>query len=165
MKRYGITGWKNTGKTGLVERLVAHFTRQGLTVSTIKHAHQSFDVDQPGTDSSRHRVAGAQEVLLASPKRVAILQELRDAPQPSLDLLLGRLSPCDLVLIEGFKVSTHNKIECHRSVVTQPPRAMDDQTIRALASDHPVEGMVHRPVFDLDDTAAIAEFIAAEVGL
>jgi len=103
MKIYGITGWKNCGKTGLMERLVSHFTMHGLTVSTIKHAHHSTDVDQPGTDSHRHRQAGASEVILASRHRVAVMQELRRAEEPPLADLLARLSPVDLVLVEGYK--------------------------------------------------------------
>ena len=103
MKIYGVTGWKNAGKTGLMERLVAEITSRGLSVSTIKHAHHSFDVDHPGKDSHRHRVAGAHEVLLASKNRIALMQELRDQEEPELAHLLTRLSPVDLVLIEGYK--------------------------------------------------------------
>ena len=103
MKIYGIVGWKNAGKTGLMERLVTEITSRGSTVSTIKHAHHNFDVDQPGKDSYRHRAAGAREVLLASANRVALMQELRGAREPPLDALLARLSPVDLVLVEGYK--------------------------------------------------------------
>ena len=116
MKIYGVTGWKNAGKTGLMERLVAEITSRGLSVSTIKHAHHSFDVDHPGKDSHRHRVAGAHEVLLASKNRIALMQELRDHEEPELAHLLTRLSPVDLVLIEGYKRDRHPKIEAHRAV-------------------------------------------------
>ncbi|CUK00537.1 Molybdenum cofactor biosynthesis adapter protein [Ruegeria denitrificans] len=163
MRVYGVTGWKNAGKTGLMERLVAEITPRGFTVSTLKHAHHNVDVDQPGTDSYRHRVAGASEVLLASGQRVAIMQELRGAPEPSLDALLARLSPVDLVLIEGFKREAHPKVEAYRAVAGNPLMAPENATIRAVASDTPLDVAV--PVFDLNDTAGIADFILHEVGL
>ena len=163
MKVYGVTGWKNAGKTGLMERLVTEITARGHSVSTVKHAHHSFDVDQPGRDSYRHRVAGAQEVLLASGHRVAIMQELRGAPEPELDSLLARLSPVDLVLIEGYKRARHPKIEAYRAEAGNSLIAPADPTIRAVAADSAVEAPC--PVMDLDDTAAIADFILREVGL
>ncbi|MDE4060001.1 MAG: molybdopterin-guanine dinucleotide biosynthesis protein B [Pseudophaeobacter sp. bin_em_oilr2.035] len=163
MKIYGVTGWKNAGKTGLMERLVAEFCARGLSVSTLKHAHHSTDVDQPGTDSHRHRSAGASEVLLASPNRVAIMQELRDAEEPSFIDLLSRLNPVDLVLVEGFKREPHPKIEAYRTDAGNPLIAPGDQSIRAVASD--ISLNLDRPVFDLDDTVAIADFIAGELGL
>jgi molybdopterin-guanine dinucleotide biosynthesis protein MobB len=115
MKIFGVAGWKNSGKTGLMERLVAEICARGITVSTIKHAHHAFDVDQPGKDSHRHRVAGAREVLLASGKRWALMHELRDVPEPPLADLIAHLSPVDLVLIEGYKRADHPKIEAHRA--------------------------------------------------
>ena len=163
MKIYGVTGWKNSGKTGLMERLVAEITRRGLTVSTVKHAHHSFDVDHPGKDSHRHRVAGALEVVLASRNRIALMQELRDQDEPALADLLARLSPVDLVLIEGYKRDRHPKIEAHRAETGQPLIAPGDDTIRAVASDVPLT--LDRPVFDLNDTVALADFILSEVGL
>ncbi|WP_027256443.1 molybdopterin-guanine dinucleotide biosynthesis protein B [Leisingera aquimarina] len=163
MKIYGVTGWKNNGKTGLMERLVAEFCTRGLTVSTLKHAHHATDVDQPGTDSYRHRQAGASEVVLASPNRVAIMQELRGAGEPSFTELLSRLRPVDLILVEGFKRETHPKIEAYRTAAGQPLIAPDDQTIRAVASDVPLH--LDRPVFDLNGTAKIADFIQSELGL
>ena len=163
MKLYGVVGWKNAGKTGLMERLVAEIAGRGLTVSTVKHAHHSFDVDQPGKDSHRHRVAGAHEVLLASRSRFALMHEIRDAPEPTLDELLARLAPVDLVLIEGYKRDRHPKIEAFRAVTGNPLIAPEDPTVRAVASDVALE--LDRPVFDLDDTGAIADFILAEVGL
>ena len=163
MKIYGVTGWKNAGKTGLMERLVAEITSRGLSVSTIKHAHHSFDVDHPGKDSHRHRVAGAHEVLLASKNRIAMMQELRDHEEPELAHLLTRLSPVDLVLIEGYKRDRHPKIEAHRAVTGQPLIAPGDDTIRAVASDVPLT--LDRPVFGLDDTIALADFVLREVGL
>lgn len=163
MKIYGVTGWKNAGKTGLMERLVAEITSRGLSVSTIKHAHHSFDVDHPGKDSHRHRVAGAHEVLLASKNRIALMQELRNQEEPELAHLLTRLSPVDLVLIEGYKRDRHPKIEAHRAVTGQPLIAPGDDTIRAVASDVPLT--LDRPVFGLDDTIALADFVLREVGL
>lgn len=163
MKVYGVTGWKNSGKTGLMERLVAEISARGISVSTVKHAHHGFDVDQPGRDSYRHRVAGAQEVLLASGNRVALMQELRGAPEPKLGDLLARLSPVDLVLVEGYKREAHPKIEAHRGATGQALIATGDDSIRAVASDQPL--VMDRPVFDLDDTGAIADFVLAEVGL
>lgn len=163
MKIYGVTGWKNNGKTGLMERLVAEFCARGLTVSTIKHAHHATDVDQPGTDSHRHRQAGASEVVLASAGRIAIMQELRGAPEPPLAELLARLSPADLVLVEGYKREPHPKIEAFRQAAGTDLIAPQDPNIRAVASDTPLA--LDRPVFDLNDTAAIADFIETELGL
>jgi len=168
MKIYGVVGWKNAGKTGLMERLVAEITNRGFTVSTVKHAHHTFDVDQPGRDSHRHRVAGASEVLLASGQRFALMHELRGADEPTLAELLPRLSPVDLVLIEGFKRDGHPKVEAYRAEPGNPLIAPGDDSIRAVASDVPLDldrPVFDRPVFDLDDTDAIADFILAEVGL
>lgn len=163
MKLYGVVGWKNAGKTGLMERLVTEITGRGFSVSTVKHAHHRFDVDHPGKDSHRHRVAGATEVLLASRNRFALMHELRDEDEPSLDALLSKLAPVDLVLIEGYKRDAHPKVEAHRSVTGNPLIAPDDPTVRAVASDTALD--LDRPVFDLDDTKAIADFILAETGL
>lgn len=163
MKVWGVVGWKNAGKTGLMERLVAEFAARGLSVSTIKHAHHGFDVDQPGKDSFRHRTAGATEVLVASAGRYAIMHELRDAPEPSLDDLLARLSLVDLVLVEGYKRDRHPKVEAWRAVNANPLIADDDPTVRAVAADVNLDR--DQPVFDLNDTVAIADFIAAELGL
>ncbi|MCR9124537.1 MAG: molybdopterin-guanine dinucleotide biosynthesis protein B [Rhodobacteraceae bacterium] len=163
MKVFGVTGWKNAGKTGLMERLVREIADRGFSVSTVKHAHHSFDVDHPGRDSYRHRMAGAHEVMLASGRRVALMQELRGAPEPTLSDLLARLSPVDLVLVEGYKRGAHPKIECHRAVTGQPLIAPGDPSIRAIASDVPLG--IDRPVLNLDDTVAIAGFILSEVGL
>ena len=157
---YGVTGWKNTGKTGLMERLVTEFTARGLTVSTLKHAHHTVDVDQPGKDSRRHRDAGAHQVLLASANRWALMTELRGAPEPPLSDLLARLDPVDLVLVEGYKRDRHRKIETHRAAAGHALLAPTDPTVRAVATDTPLE--VDRPTFPLDDTAAIADFILAD---
>lgn len=163
MKIFGVTGWKNSGKTGLMERLITEFTARGLTVSSIKHAHHSFDIDHPGRDSYRHRDAGARQVLLASRNRWALMHELRDEDEPSLGDLLKQLSPVDLVLIEGYKRDRHPKIEAHRKETGQPLIAPEDETIVAVASDTSVA--INRPVLDLNDTAAIANFIAQHLEL
>ncbi|WP_299604452.1 molybdopterin-guanine dinucleotide biosynthesis protein B [uncultured Tateyamaria sp.] len=163
MRLYGVVGWKNAGKTGLMERLVTEITGRGHSVSTVKHAHHTFDVDHPGKDSHRHRVAGASEVLLASRNRVALMQELRDQDEPTLDQLLTRLSPVDLVLVEGYKRDAHPKVEAHRAETGNALIAPDDPTVRAIASDTALT--MDRPVFDLNDTKSIADFILSEVGL
>ena len=163
MKIYGITGYKNAGKTGLMERLVTEITGRGFTVSTVKHAHHSFDVDHPGKDSFRHRQAGANQVLLSSRNRWALMTELRGADEASLDDLLAQLTPVDLVLVEGYKRDRHPKIEAYRGETGHPLIALGDETIKAVASDTALD--VTQPLFDLNDTKAIADFILAEVGL
>jgi molybdopterin-guanine dinucleotide biosynthesis adapter protein len=162
---FGISGWKNSGKTGLTVRLVEEFTRRGYTVSTIKHAHHEFDIDKQGADSYRHRQAGAQEVTIVSGTRFAIMHELRGAPEPTLADILPRLAPCDLLLIEGYKREPIAKIEARRLEASkQTPLAEDDPHILAIAADHTVENSPI-PVFNLDDTSAIADFIANATGL
>ena len=163
MRVFGVVGWKNAGKTGLMERLVTEITTRGFTVSTVKHAHHSFDVDHEGKDSYRHRQAGATEVLLASGNRFALMHELRDEAEPSLEALLAKLAPVDLVLVEGYKRDAHPKVEAHRSVTGNPLIAPGDKTVRAVASDTALE--LDRPVFDLNDTKTIADFILEQVGL
>jgi len=169
MKLYGVTGWKNAGKTGLMERLVAEITSRGLTVSTVKHAHHATEIDHPGRDSHRHREAGAREVIVASPVRWALMHELRGAPEPPLADLLARLAPVDLILVEGYKRARHPKVEAHRPATGNPLLAPDNPTIRAVASTaapgDPSLAGVSVPVLSLDDTAAIADFILREVGL
>lgn len=164
MRVFGVVGWKNSGKTTMVERLVAIFTARGFTVSTMKHAHHAFDVDTEGRDSHRHRVAGAREVLVAGGRRWALMHELRNAPEPSLETLLARLSPVDLVLVEGFKASQHPKVEVHRTVTADPPIALKDPTIRAVASDTVYPGLTC-PVLPIADPSRVADFIANAAGL
>lgn len=164
MKIYGVTGWKNAGKTGLMERLVTEITDRGYSVSTVKHAHHDTDVDQPGRDSYRHRQAGATQVLLSSPRRWALMQELRDTPEPPLSDLLPLLGPVDLVLIEGYKREPHPKVEAFREENGKPPLATRNPTIHAIATDTPGLG-TQLPEIDLNDTAAIADFILKEVSL
>lgn len=161
---WGVTGWKNTGKTGLTERLVTQLTAQGLTISTIKHAHHDADVDRPGTDSFRHRAAGARQVILSTPRRWALMHEALDTPEPTLAEHLARLSPVDLVLVEGWKSGPHPKIETYRPETGQTLMAPGNPTIRAVASTVAHPGL-KVPRFDLDDTARIAAFIRSETGL
>jgi molybdopterin-guanine dinucleotide biosynthesis adapter protein len=144
----------------LMTRLVPALLRRGVTVSTLKHAHHDFDIDQPGKDSWRHREAGAQEVMIASDRRWALMHELRGAPEPSMDALLSQMSPVDLVLVEGFKRGPHPKLEIYRRSVGKPLLAPEDKTIVAIASDEPVVGLA-LPRFALDDANAIALFIIA----
>ncbi|MBL0936536.1 MAG: molybdopterin-guanine dinucleotide biosynthesis protein B [Rhizobiaceae bacterium] len=161
----GITGWKNSGKTTLTERLVTEFVARGLKVSTVKHAHHAFDIDQPGTDSHRHREAGAGEVAIVSGNRWALMHELRDEREPSLDDVLARLSPCDLVIVEGYKREGHLKIETRRRAAKDTrPLSVDDPNIVAVASDHALPGET-LPVFAIDDIAAMADFITSRLGL
>jgi molybdopterin-guanine dinucleotide biosynthesis adapter protein len=162
---FGISGWKNSGKTGLTVRLVTELTARGYRVSTIKHAHHDFDIDKPGADSFRHREAGAEEVTIVSGTRFAIMHELRGAAEPTLAEILARISPCDLVLVEGYKRESIPKIELRRlESKSREPLAPNDPHIVAIAADHAVEDAA-LPVFDLDDTAAIADFIAETTGL
>ena len=163
MNVFGVTGWKNAGKTGLMERLVAEINGRGHSVSTLKHAHHTFDVDHPGKDSHRHRLAGASQVLLASTERWALMNEHRGAEEPSLSELLAKLEPVDVVLIEGWKRDSHPKVEAWRADTGNPLIAPNDTTILAVASDTSFE--IDRPVFDLDDTAAIANFILDYLGM
>jgi molybdopterin-guanine dinucleotide biosynthesis adapter protein len=164
-KVFGITGWKNSGKTGLTERLVTELTRRGWKVSTVKHAHHDFDIDKEGTDSFRHRQAGASEVAIVSGRRWALMHELRGEDEPALDEVLARLAPCDLVLVEGYKREGHKKIETRRTDAKDTaPLSAGDPTIMAIAADHAVADNT-LPVFDLDDVDTIADFIEATVGL
>lgn len=165
MNVFGITGWKNSGKTTLTEQLVSAFAARGFRVATIKHAHHTFEVDQPGTDSYRHRAAGAFETAIVSSRRWAIMHELHEEDEPSLPEILARLSPCDLVLVEGFKKGPHPKIECRRRAARdQAPLADTVPNIVAIAADHPLEGGA-LPFFQLDDAEGIADFIASYMGL
>jgi len=162
---FGITGWKNSGKTTLTCKLVEEFTRRGFRVATLKHAHHLFDVDHEGTDSYRHRKAGAGEVAIVSGHRWAIMHELGEQNEPSMQDMLDKLSPCDLVLIEGYKRENHPKIEARRLAASdRAPLADIDANIRAIAADHPIAD-AKIPVFALDDIPGIADMIALETGL
>jgi molybdopterin-guanine dinucleotide biosynthesis protein B len=162
---FGIAGFKNSGKTTLVERLVAEFVRRGLRIATVKHAHHLFDIDRDGTDSFRHRAAGAREVAIVSGRRWALMHELGEQEEePPLEEILARLSPCDLVLVEGYKHGRHPKIETRRiAAASRTPLSATDDTIAAIAADHPIEGE-RVPVFDLDHVSPIADFILRQIG-
>ena len=162
MRVYGVIGWKNSGKTSLMERLVAEITGRGLSVSTVKHVHHDVDLDSPGKDTFRHRVAGAQEVVLASADRFALMVEHR-GPEPDLQAVLARLAPVDLVLVEGYKRDAHPKVEVWREETGQPLIQTGDPLVRAVATDARLSLPV--PVLDLNDTRAVADFILREVGL
>ena len=162
---FGITGWKNSGKTTLTERLVAELSRRGWRVSTVKHAHHDFDIDKPDTDSFRHRQAGAGEVAVVSGRRWALMHELRGEEEPPLAQILARLAPCDLVLVEGYKRERHLKIETRRRGASdRTPLAGADPGIVAIAADH-ADGGERLPVFSLDDIAGIADFIERVTGM
>ena len=160
MRVVGLAGWSGAGKTTLLRRLIPVLIGQGLRVSTVKHAHHGFDVDQPGKDSWEHRQAGAQEVLVASAARWALMHEHRGGPEPGLAELLARLSPVDLVLVEGFKREGHPKLEVHRAAVGKPLLHPHDPAIAAIASDVALPGCPV-PVLDLDDVAGIAAALLA----
>ncbi|WP_379071578.1 molybdopterin-guanine dinucleotide biosynthesis protein B [Mesorhizobium sp. UC22_110] len=162
---FGITGWKNSGKTTLTEKLVAELVRRGWRVSTVKHAHHDFDIDKEGADSFRHRQAGASEVAIVSGRRWALMHELRGEEEPKLADILERLGPADIVIVEGYKRENHLKIEARRTgAKDRTPLAPSDPSIVAVAADHP-QANETLPVFDLDDVASIADFIERRVGL
>jgi molybdopterin-guanine dinucleotide biosynthesis protein B len=157
MKTFGFAGWSGSGKTTLIERLVPFFVQRGLKVSLIKHAHHAFDVDQPGKDSWRHREAGCQEVMVVSERRWALMHELRGADEPGLDAQLKRFSPCDLVLVEGYKFHPLPKLEVWRAANGKPLLHPDDPHIVAIATDEEVDTAL--PQLNLDDPSAVAGFI------
>jgi molybdopterin-guanine dinucleotide biosynthesis protein B len=158
MRVLGIAGWSGSGKTTILAKLIPALIARGLTVSTIKHAHHDFDVDQPGKDSWRHREAGATEVLVSSGRRWALMHEHRGAAEPPLAALLAKLEPVDLVLVEGFKRESTPKLEVWRAETGKPPLFPEDPSIIALASDEPLgfPGLC----LDIDDIEAIAGFVA-----
>jgi molybdopterin-guanine dinucleotide biosynthesis protein B len=164
MKPFGVAGWSGSGKTTLVARLIPALVARGVSVSTIKHAHSGFDVDQPGKDSYEHRRAGAREVLVASSARYAIMHELRGAPEPGLAELLARLAPVDLVLVEGFKRERIDKLEVWRAANGTPPLWREDPRVVAVAGDVEPAGL-DRPFLPLDDVEAIAAFVLRHCGL
>src|SRR5579859_6005357 len=164
MKIFGLSGWSGSGKTTLLVKLIPELVGRGLTVSTLKHAHHEFDVDQPGKDSYEHRAAGASEVLVSSSRRFALMHELRGAPEPALDELIARMTAVDLILVEGFKSHPHDKIEIHRPALGKPLLCADDRHVVAVASDAPIANLPV-PRLDLNDIGAIADFIVAHCGL
>ncbi len=164
MKVFGLAGWSGSGKTTLVESLLRELIGRGLKVSTIKHAHHNLDVDRPGKDSFRHRAAGANEVVLLSSNRWTLMHELRGGAEPTPEQLIERMAPVDLVLVEGFKRHTHEKLEVHRPALGKPLLCNGDPYIVAVASDAPLNE-AEVPVFDLDDIPAIADFIVSRCGV
>lgn len=159
----GVAGWKNSGKTTLVARLVEELTRRGLRIATIKHAHHEFQIDDAETDSARHRRAGAAQVAIVSSKRWALVTELAGNPEASLDDVLARLDPADLILVEGYKAAPIPKIEVRRREARRhEPLADGDPSVVAIAADHEVDGK-GLPVFALDDVGGIADYIAAHI--
>ncbi len=158
MRIIGLAGWSGAGKTTLVAKLIPSITARGLTVSTLKHAHHAFDVDQPGKDSDMHRMAGASEVLVSSQNRFALMHELRGAPELALPQLLAKLSPVDLVIIEGYKRDPHPKLEVFRSSVGKPLIHPDDPHVVAIASDVALPQM-RVPRVSIDDTDAIIDIL------
>ncbi|MGC2411634.1 MAG: molybdopterin-guanine dinucleotide biosynthesis protein B [Stellaceae bacterium] len=163
MRIFGLAGWSGSGKTTLLTAVIPELAARGLRVSTIKHAHHEFDVDQRGKDSWRHREAGAREVMVASARRWAIMHELRDMPEPTLDELVARMSPVDLLLVEGWKRHPHPKIEVHRPALGKPLLYPDDPHVVAIASDEAIA--VPIPLLPLGDARAVAAFISDHLGL
>jgi molybdopterin-guanine dinucleotide biosynthesis adapter protein len=158
MRIIGLAGWSGSGKTTLLVKVIPRLVARGLAVSTLKHAHHAFDVDQPGKDSHRHRMAGATEVLVGSANRWALVHELRGDAEPTLRALLAKLGPVDLVVIEGYKRERHPKLEVYRAAVGKPLLHPDDPAIVAIASDEPLP-QARVPVVDLDDTERIADLL------
>lgn len=163
MKIFGVAGWSGSGKTVLVEALLPALIHHGLRVSTIKHTHHAVDLDRPGKDSFRHRSAGATEVVVVSSSRWSLMHELRGGVEPSPDSLLGRMTPVDLVLVEGFKTLSHDKLEVHRPSLGHPLLSPSDASIVAVASDAPLAKLAV-PFLDLDDVEGIAAFVVRHCG-
>jgi molybdopterin-guanine dinucleotide biosynthesis protein B len=159
MRIIGLAGWSGSGKTTILTRAIPRLVARGLTVSTLKHAHHAFDVDQPGKDSHSHRMAGATEVLVGSAARWALVHELRGDAEPTLGAMLQKLSPVDLVLVEGYKRASHPKLEVYRAAVGKPLLHPDDPAIVAIASDVPLPA-AGIPVVDLDDVERVADLLA-----
>ncbi len=155
---FGIVGWKDSGKTTLAEGLLEEFTNRGITISLVKHTHHNVDVDRPGTDSYRHRVAGAREVVLASGSRFALMHEYRNKPELELADLLDRMAPCDLVLVEGFKRTPIPKIEVHRKGKDHELIATFDSSVVAIVADFPI-AKIDLPFFKQTEVTKIADFI------
>ncbi len=160
MRVFGLIGWSGSGKTRLMTRLLPELAERGVRVSTVKHAHHKFDIDQPGKDSFLHRAAGAVEVMVASANRWALMHEHRGAPEPALEQLVRQMMPVDLLLIEGFKHHRHPRLEVHRPSVGKPLICREDPTVLAVASDEPI-AVLPVPRLELDDIRGIAEFVLA----
>jgi len=163
MKIFGMIGWSGSGKTTLIIQLIPELTKRGYSVSSMKHTHHNFDIDKPGKDSFEHRVAGAKQVLITGTKRWALLNENREQDEATIEQLLERMDPVDLVLIEGFKKYPHPKIEVYRPSVERPLLALEDKSVVAIATDEDVHCGV--PVIDLNDVKAVADFVIKFCGL
>lgn len=164
MKIFGIVGMSGSGKTELLVKLIPELTGRGIDVSTIKHTHHNVELDSPGKDSYRHRKSGAKEVMIASSGRWALVREHRDTTEPTLQCLIDRMEPVELLLVEGFKRESHEKMEVFRHDHHQELLALGDDSILAIASDGPVDE-VTVPVIDLNDVPAVADFILGHTGL
>lgn len=161
---FGIAGWSNSGKTTLIEKLASHFSAQGLRVATIKHTHHKFDIDAAGSDSARHRAAGAAETAIVSGSRIAVIEEIETRGEPTLELVASRLSPADVILVEGYKSAAIPKIEVRReTTASEKLLAASDPLVIGIAADHDLDGH-GKPVFQLDDIAGIAALIEETCG-
>jgi len=156
----GIVGWSGSGKTTLITKLIPVLITRGIRVATLKHAHHQFDVDQPGKDSYEHRKAGACEVIVSSARRWVQMHEVGDGAEATLPQLLAKVSPCDLILAEGFKTEWHPKLEVFREATGNPPLHPSDPRIVAIASDRPFPD-AGIPVVDLNDIPAVASLVLA----
>ena len=167
-KIMGITGWSGSGKTGLIVRLIPELVARGYAVATVKHAHHDFDIDKPGKDSYEHRVAGASEIIVSSARRWAIVHENRDDAEPTLEDMLRKLSPVDIVLIEGYKDEAHDKIEVHRPSTGAELICRQNVSVIAVACDELQNESLSAtalPVLDLNDASEIADFVVEQCGL
>lgn len=163
MRTFGLAGWSGSGKTTLLVQLLPQLIEHGLSVSTMKHTHHEFDIDKPGKDSHNHRVAGAMEVMVTSSNRWALMHELRGEPEPDVETMLAKMTPVDLVLIEGFKAYKHPKIEVYRPSLGKPLLSATDDTVVAVATNEPLE-LSQLPVLELDDVPGIAKFVLDYLG-
>jgi molybdopterin-guanine dinucleotide biosynthesis adapter protein len=162
----GIVGWKNSGKTTLTVKLVEEFTRRGLRVATVKHAHHSFQIDDANTDSARHRRGGAKQIAIVSAKRWALVSELGDAAEPDFADVIAALDPADLIIVEGYKSAPIRKIEARRGASShEKPLAASDTTVIAIAADVTTAHPSALPVFQIDDVSALADFIAGMLSI
>src|SRR5262245_31954775 len=161
MRIIGLAGWSGSGKTTLLAKIIPRLVARGYTVSTVKHAHHNFDVDTPGKDSYVHRMSGATEVLVGSGRRWALMHELRNGPEPSIYDLLAKMSPVDLVLVEGFKAAQHTRIEVFRHEVGKPPLHPDNPQIAGVVSDTPFPD-AGRPVIHIEDVDGVVELVLAK---
>jgi molybdopterin-guanine dinucleotide biosynthesis protein B len=164
MRVFGLVGWSGSGKTTLMTRLIPELAGRGLSVSTVKHAHHGFDVDQPGKDSFLHRTAGAMEVMVASAQRWALMHEHRGTSEPGLEEIVRQMSPVDLLMVEGFKRHNHPRLEVHRPSVGKPLICREDATVLAVASDEAIPDLPV-PRLELEDIGGIAEFVLAHAAV